>query len=138
VTSSLPVLLGAIFIVVAFVGLIFVFRAPAHLKRALAVSQEAAAVLRNPEATDDDKEKAAQRSSVQLFGQFFLIMASFAGALLAPVGVIWLLDLAHILSLQAVLAQTMSVTFLVACTVIGCAIAFALPRLRARRAGADK
>lgn len=129
-TNSLPVLACAIFLVAAFVWLVFLFRAPSHLKRVLVISQEAAAVLRNPAASDDEKEKMAQRSSVKMFGMFFLILLSFAGALLAPVAVIWLLSLTHLVSFQAVMAMTMSVTFLVTCTVLGCAWWLLWPRLR--------
>jgi hypothetical protein len=129
--SDLAAYAGATFLVVAFIWLLFVFRAPAHLKRVLAVSQEAATALRDPNATDDEKEKIAQRSSGQLFGLFLLLVLTFAGALIAPAGVLWLLDLAHVISLHSVIAASMSVGFLVTATIVGCAVSFVLPKLRA-------
>ena len=123
--------LSAVFVVCAAVWLVFVFRAPAHLKNALAVAKAAAAALRDPAATDDDKEKAAQRCSTQLFGLFLLILFSFVGALLAPVGVLWGLDRLGLISLHAALGMLMSVRFLIVTTVIGTAVGALWPRLRA-------
>lgn len=123
----------AVFVVCAAVWLVLVFRAPAHLKNALAVSQTAAAALRDPGATDDDKEKAAQQCSAQLFGLFLLILFSFVGALLAPVGVLWVLDRFGLISLHAALSMLMSVRFLVITTVVGSAVGLFWPRLRALR-----
>jgi len=134
VTNELVAWAGAIFLVVAFVWLVFLFKAPSHLKRVLEVSQGATAALGDPNATDEDKEKAAQQSSMQLFGLFLLILASFAGALLLPVAALWLLGKVHLISFDAVMALATSITFLVGATVVGCAIAFVLPRLRALQA----
>jgi len=128
--SDLTAYAGATFLVVAFIWLLFAFRVPAHLKRVMAVSQEAAKVMGDPNATDDEKEKTAQKSSGQLFGLFLLLVLTFAGALLVPAGVLWLLDVVHLLSLQRVIAVSMSVGFLVTATVVGCAVSFLLPKLR--------
>jgi hypothetical protein len=132
VTNEVIAVGGGVFLVVAFVWLLFVFRAPAHLKQVLAVSQEASAILRDSTATDDAKEQMAQKCSVKLFGLFLLIVLTFVGALLAPVAVLWVLDFLHLISLPAVIHMTTSVTFLVTCTVVGCLISFLWPRLRAR------
>src|SRR5258708_34754304 len=132
VTSDVAADAGAVFLVVAFVWLFFLFRAPLLVKRVLIVSQGAAAALRNPSATDDEKERAAQRSSAELFGLFFLMVFTFAGALLAPVAVLWLLDVAKLVPLHAVISVTMSLSFLVTCTVAGCAVGFVWPRVRRR------
>lgn len=123
--------LSAVFVVCAAVWLVFLFRAPVHLKNALAVSKTAAAVLGDPAATDDDKEKAAQRCSAQLFGLFLLILFSFVGALLAPLGVLWALDRVGLISLHAALGMLMSVRFLIITTVVGTAIGVLWPRFRA-------
>ena len=137
-TNNAPALIGALFIVAAFVWLLMVFRAPSHVKRVLAVSQEAAAALQAANATDEEKERAAQQSSLKLFGLFFLILISFSGAVLAPVAVLWVLDRLHLVSLKAILATTMSVTFLVTVTVVGCAAAFLWPKLRDRFRGGSR
>jgi hypothetical protein len=129
-------LAGAVFIVVAATSLALAFRAPAHVTRVLAASRRAADVLRDASLTDDEKEKHAQRASGELFMLFLLIAASFAGALLIPVGVIWLAQKAGLVSMEAVLAMTISPVFLVACTVVGCAIAFLWKRAAAPRRGA--
>ncbi len=133
-TNDLAADAGAVFLVVAFVWLFFLFRTPVLVKRVLAVSQGAAAALRNPNATDDEKEKAAQRSSVELFRLFLLIALVFASALLTPVTVLWLLDVANLVPLHAVISITMSPGFLVTCTVAGGAIGLVWPRVRRRLA----
>jgi hypothetical protein len=128
---------GAVFVVVAATSLALAFRAPAHVSRVLAASRRAAEVLRDASLSDDEKEKHAQRASGELFGLFLQIAASFAGALLIPVGVLWLAQAAKLVSLDAVLAMTISPVFLVVCTVVGCAAVYAWRRATAGRRSAS-
>jgi hypothetical protein len=129
-------LAGAVFIVVAATSLALAFRAPAHCARVLVASRRATEVLRDTSLSDDEKEKHAQRASGELFMLFLLIAGSFAGALLIPVGVIWLAQKVGLVSMDAVLAMTISPVFLVAVTVVGCLAVFFWKRAAAPRRGA--
>ena len=89
--------------------------------------------LRDAALSDDQKEALMQKQSLQLFGLFFMILACVAGALLAPIGVLWVLDRMKVVSLEAVLKITMSVSFLVGCTLVGVLASLAVG-LRRRKA----
>jgi hypothetical protein len=123
-------LAGAVFIVVAAVWLALALKAPAHVREALIVSRQGMAALQDRALSDDDKEALMQKQSLQLFRLFFLILAVFAVAIGAPVVVLWGLGELGVLSFDEVIRTSISVKFLVGCTVIGTLLAFAV---RARR-----
>ena len=112
-------LLGALFIVVVATWLLLALKAPARVQQVLVVSTASMGHVRNPDLSDDEKEKLMQSHSLQLFGLFFTIMAIFGVAFLAPVVVLWGLDKMGLLSLDAVLAYAISIPFLVGTTVVG-------------------
>jgi hypothetical protein len=122
-------LAGAIFLVVGFVVLVKVFGLPGKCSEVLDLARTSLAVLRNPSLDDDAKESALQSNAVKLFALFLLLTAGAALALVLPAGLIWVLDLLHVVSLRAVLELTLSWQFLLASTVVG-VIAWRLMRGR--------
>jgi hypothetical protein len=123
-------LLGASFLVVVAIVLLLALKAPARIQQVLVVSHESMAHVRNKDLSDDEKEKLMQQSSLRMFGLFFVIMAIFAVAFLAPTAVLWGLDKAGVLSLQAVLDFAISIPFLVGTTVVGTAVWLVVRALR--------
>jgi hypothetical protein len=122
-------LAGAIFLVVGFVVLVKVFGLLGKCSEVLDLARTSLAVLRNPSLDDDAKESALQSIAVKLFALFLLLTAGAALALVLPAGLIWVLDLLHVVSLRAVLELTLSWQFLLASTVVG-VIAWRLMRGR--------
>ena len=112
-------LAGAIFLVVGFVALVKVFNLPGKCSEVLDLARASLTVLRNPSLDDAAKESALQSNAVRLFSLFLLLTAGAALALVLPTGLIWLLDLLHVVSLRAVLEVALSWQFLLATTVVG-------------------
>jgi hypothetical protein len=77
---------------------------------AVGLSKAAAAVLRSPESSDDEKEAAARRLSVKLLLQFGSIIGRTLAALLVPTAFLVLLDAAALLALDGVVAALQSWT----------------------------
>ena len=116
--------LAAVLLVVLFAMGLNWFKVIATSRQALATSQRVVGTLRDPTMTDLQKEKAMQASSLELFKCFALILLGCALALAVPFAIIWLLDLAGLVSLDAVLALTLSIPFLLATTVIAIVVIF--------------
>ncbi len=85
--------------------------------------------MKNATMSDLEKEKAMQTFSLHLFKAFFLIMLGSALALLVPGVVLWGLDFLGWVSLDAILATSLSWPFLLVSLLLGCA-AFYLMRHR--------
>ena len=96
-------LAGAIFLVVGFVALVKAFGLLGKCGEVLDLARTSLAVLRNPSLDDDAKESALQSYAAKLFLLFLLLTAGAALALVLPAGLIWVLDLLHVVSLRAVL-----------------------------------
>ncbi|MGH8614152.1 MAG: hypothetical protein ACREYF_19515 [Gammaproteobacteria bacterium] len=84
----------------------------------VALSRQALAVLQNSALSDDDKEVAMRAHAATLARLFIVVTSRAAVALLAPVGVIWLLDARDLLQLEAVLDALMSPTLILGGTII--------------------
>ena len=112
-------LAGAIFLVVGFVALVKAFGLVGKCGEVLDLARTSLAVLRNPSLDDDAKESALQSYAAKLFLLFLLLTAGAALALVLPAGLIWVLDLLHVVSLRAVLEMTLSWQFLLGSTLVG-------------------
>jgi len=124
-------LLGATLVVILFAVLVHVVRLVRWTTEVVAESRESAAVLKNPGLDDEEKEKALQKHAIRLCVLFLLLVLGSAVALLAPVGLIWLMDAAGLISLDGVLDMLQRWDFLAAATVIGSGIYLILRRLAA-------
>ena len=112
--------IGALFVLGVFIYLLTVFRVVATSREVLSLSAEAMSTLNNRNLSDLEKEKAMQAFSLRLFRSFFLIVIGSALALLLPCSAIWLLDLLQWVSLEAIVATSLSWPFIAASLVIGC------------------
>lgn len=124
-------LLGCLIVILLFVFLIRRLNLVAYVHEVTARSRDAATIFRDPNLSDDEKEARMQKHSLRLLVLFVILVTGSAVALFAPIGVIWLLDLAGLFSLDGVLHTLMRWDFIAATTVLGIAVYFIVKRLRA-------
>jgi len=122
-------LLGATLVVIIFAVLVHVVGLLRRTMEVVALSKDSVSVFRNPGLDDEAKEKALQKHAVRLFVLLVLLILGSAVALLAPVGMIWLLGMAGMFSVDGVLDMLQRWDFLIAATVIGVGIYPILRRL---------
>ncbi len=124
---------GAIFLVLGFVILAHLFRLVDKTGEVVTVAQRSLGVIRSTELSDDSKEEALQEDAKQLFRLSLVLASGGAGAVLMPVGILWLSDRIGLLSLDSVLSVALSPLFLVLSGVFGTLVFFV-----SRRQGPDK
>lgn len=119
---------GAVVVVGLFVWLVHVLKLVPLAKDAIAISRRSAAIMGDSTLDDDAKETAIQQSAVRLIKLSFLLLVGSAVALAAPMGVIWLLEVVGLVSLDAVVTILLRSDFLVLATVVGIASFVVLER----------
>lgn len=124
-------LAAAAFLVIGFLALVRVLGLAARVTEVFARSRAALRDMRDPELAEEEKERRVQGHALRLLLLFVVVTAGAAVALLAPVGVVWLLERAGVVSLAGTLDVALSVPFLIGATVLICA---ALPLLQRRSA----
>lgn len=107
---------GAAFLVVGFVWLLEALKLPGKAKEAVGIGRRSLAALRDPDLADEGKEEALQRFAIRQFVLFFQLAVGGFAAVFLPAAVIWLLDLAGVLSFDAVMGLATSWEFLLAST----------------------
>ena len=112
-------LAGAIFLVVGFVALVRMFGLIKKCGDVFELVKSSLAVLRNPALDDDAKESALQSHATRLFSLFLFLTLGAALALGLPAGMIWILDVLHVVSLRAVIEVALSWQFLLGSTLFG-------------------
>ena len=112
-------LAGAIFLVVGFVALVRMFGLIKKCGDVFDLVKSSLAVLRNPALDDDAKESALQSYATRLFSLFLFLTLGAALALGLPAGMIWILDVLHVVSLRAVIEVALSWQFLLGSTLFG-------------------
>lgn len=122
---------AAIFVVVAFLGIVRLLGVPSRAAEVVRQVRDAAAVLRDKALPDLDKERALRAAAGRLLALSLLLAALVGIAVGVPIGAISLLDLAGVVAMPAVLDLTLRADFLLVATGLGIA-AFVLGR-RARR-----
>lgn len=121
-------LLGAIVVVVLFVVLLDLLKVVEQARSAIAISQKSMETMRNAELDDDTKERELQKGAIGLFRLMLTMSLSFATSLVAPMALIWLLDLAGFMSLDAVSAMLLRWDFMLGATVLGVGLFVVLNR----------
>lgn len=121
--------LGASLMVVIFAMLIHLVKMVQFSIEVVQQSKRSVAVMLNSELDDDAKEVALRSHAVNLFTLLILLIAGSAVALLAPVGLIWILDLAGFFSFKGVLEILQRWDFLVGATIVGIGIYLVLRKL---------
>lgn len=110
--------LGALLIVAGFALILRALKLVPKAAEAVNLARHSLADLRNPELDDDAKEAAMRRYAKRLLALFFILTLGSAVAALIPFGIIYLLDIVHLVSFTAVLEATITWQFIVATVVL--------------------
>lgn len=121
-------IVGALFVVAAFIVILHVLKLIPRGVEVTAVSRTALAVVRDPDLDDDAKAELMQRHAKRLLALFFLLTLGGAAALLLPVGLIYVLDMAGLFSFDGVMAVLVSWEFLLTTTVVSVVVLWAIAR----------
>lgn len=103
---------GMVLLVGGVIALIRLFGVFPRALQAVHISRSAFAVMNDPHLEDDRKEVLLQAHSLSLLRRFLDILIYGTGSIAIPVGLVWMLECAGLLSLRAVLALTLSWPFL--------------------------
>ena len=104
------------FAAVSFLGgviaLMKFFELLPRASRAVRTSQQALDVIKDPQLADDRKESLLQGYSLSALGAFLDLLSRAAGSIAIPIAILWALDLADVVSLEAVLTLSATWPFL--------------------------
>jgi len=115
---------GAGCMMVTFVVLLRVLGVAERSRRVLAISRRAFEDFRSSELDDDAKEEAMQAHAKVLGALFVVLTLSVAVCVTAPLAVIWLLDLATVLSFDEVLTAALTWQLIAGGTLLAVALAW--------------
>jgi hypothetical protein len=99
---------GAVLLIVGVVVLIKLFGLFPRALQAMCTLRSVVSVINDPALGDDHKESLLQGYSLSLLGSFLDLLLRGAGAIAIPIGALWGLEFAGVVSFEAVLAQTLS------------------------------
>jgi hypothetical protein len=120
--------IGASFVVISFALLAHYIGLIRWTGEVMGHARRANEVLRNGALDDFAKEKAVQSAAVALFKLLGLLSLGSIIAVILPIAVVWLADVAGLLSFDAVMAMLIRWEFLLAATIVGTVVFFLLQR----------
>ena len=123
------VLVGEIVVVLGFMLFMKLFGLVGRTKRVAVVAKSALEVIRDANLDDLQKEKATQRYAKELFSLFFVIAAVSLTALAIPLGIVWTMELANLLTVAEVIEGTLTLQFIGIAAVLS-VIMFVLSKYR--------
>ena len=121
-------ILGALFMVILFAVLLEVLGVVDRAREVVATSQTAMSALRNPDLSDDEKERTMQQSSVTMFKLLFFLVVGTAAAILIPLAVVWVAEQAGLVTVGAVLDLFLRWDFLIGSSLLGIAVYLAVAK----------
>lgn len=98
-------------VVLGFMLFMKLFGLVGRTKRVAVVAKSALEVIRDANLDDLQKEKATQRYAKELFSLFFVIAAVSLTALAIPLGIVWTMELANLLTVAEVIEGTLTLQF---------------------------
>lgn len=120
--------LGAVLLVAGMVALIKVSGLFPRAVQAMRTSRGAFGVMNDPGLADERKESLLQEYSLSLLKSFLDVLVRGAASITIPIVVLWVLEVAGVLSFKAVLDVTLSWPFLFAGLVASVAVCWLLER----------
>ena len=122
-------MVGEIVVVLGFMLFMKLFGLVGRTKRVAEVAKSALEVIRDSNLDDLQKEKATQRYAKELFSLFFVIAAVSLTALAIPLGIVWTMELANLLTVAEVIEGTLTLQFIGIAAVLS-VIMFVLSKYR--------
>ena len=119
---------GALFLVIGVIALMKVFGLCPRALQAVCTARSALDVMHDPACGDDRKESLLQAYSVSLLRSFVDLLIRGVGSLVIPVGLLWGLEFASVLSVEAVLELTRSWPFLLGGVIAASAVLWLLEK----------
>ncbi|MFC1997550.1 hypothetical protein ACFLXI_08105 [Chloroflexota bacterium] len=111
-------LVGGVIVALGFIGLIKLFGLVEKNIRVIEIAKSAVLIVRDANLDDYQKEIALQKYAKTLLSLFFLITTTTILAIAIPFGVIWLMELANLLSVKEVIDMITSLEFVIATVII--------------------
>ena len=109
---------GAVILVVGFLVLIKYLKVVEKSSKVITIARQSVMVVRDSETSDLQKEKALQKYTKELFSLFFDIVIVSLLALAIPFGLVWLMEVMGLLSVQSVIDTTLSWDFILVSLII--------------------
>ena len=106
------VLIGELVVILGFMIFIKLFGLVRRTSRVAEVGKSVLAVIRDPSLEDHQKELATQQYAKELFSLFFVIVSASLIALAIPLGIVWIMELANLLTVAEVIAGTLTLEFI--------------------------
>ena len=105
-------LVGEIVLILGFMILLKVFGLIGRTKKVTGVARSALEVVRDRDLDDRQKEAATQKYAKELFSLFIVIAGASLIALGIPLGLVWIMELANLLTVAEVISATLTLEFL--------------------------
>lgn len=106
------VVFGGVILVLGFLVFIKLFKLVEKSTRVVSVAKSALATVRDNNLDDYQKEKTMQKNAKELLSLFFLITLGSALALAIPLGIVWVMELSNLLTMNEVIDLTLSWEFI--------------------------
>ena len=119
---------GAVILVIGFIVLIKYLKVIENSSKVLNIAKQSIVIIRDSEISDLEKEIAMQKHAKELFLFFLIITAGSLLALGIPAVLVWLMDLAGLLSFQSVIGTTLSWEFIVGSIIISIVVLWLMNR----------
>lgn len=120
---------SAICVVVIFAILVGILQLPARAIEVVDRSSACMSIVRDPTMDDADKERELQNHALRLFHLIGILGGGSILALGLPLGAVWALDFAGLVSLTSVLSILQRLDFLLGTMIVGFAVAFVFGRV---------
>ena len=104
-------LVGGIVVVLGFMIFMKLFGLVHRTKRAAEVAKSVVEVIRDPCMEDRQKEMATRQYAKELFALFLVIAAASLIALAIPLGIVWIMEFADLLTVAEVIAGAFTLKF---------------------------
>ena len=109
---------GGIIVILGFFVFVRLFRLVEASKQVFDITKSAIATIRSTALNDYQKEVTMQKYAKKLLALFFLITIGSIAALAIPFGLIWLMQLAKLLTVNEVIETTLSLKFIIVAVIV--------------------
>ena len=121
-------IIGAVLLVVGFLVIIKYLKVIEKSSQVISIAKRSIVIVKDSEMSDLQKEIAMQKFAKELLFLFLIITAGSILALAIPFALVWIMELAGLLSIQSVIALTLTWEFILASIVISIVVFWLISR----------